>query len=132
MTRTSRLCAVLFTAMALSICSLVNAFETTEQGRAQIEADWLFQADGNPTRETVQNEIRFTRALIDRLSTLPGAPDFTEYAQKLDTLENTAFTDVRAHYFAVRTLKRTIFFKNPLINFDRVLLIDNPYPAGRP
>jgi len=33
-------------------------------------------------------------------------------------------------YLAVRKIKRAITFKNPLINFDKVLLVDNPYPPG--
>jgi len=137
MMRTCRLFAVLFTAAALLNCSLLSAFETTEQGKAQIEADWLFQADGNPTKETVQNEIKYTRDLIERLEKLPNAPDLTEETKKLDDLATAAyvtatFADVKAHYLAVRNLKRTVFFKNPLIDFDRVLLIDNPYPKGKP
>jgi len=126
------MCLVPFVATAMFIGSSVSAFETTDQGRAQIEADWLFQADGNPTRETVKNEIKFTRELIARLSVLPNIPDLTEDAKKLDALEAATYTDVQTQYFAVRNLKRTIFFKNPIIDFDRVLLIDNPYPAGKP
>jgi hypothetical protein len=34
-------------------------------------------------------------------------------------------------YFAVRSLKRRIALKNPVVDFSRVLLIDQPYPAGR-
>ena len=124
-----RFCTVLIAALALLI-SPASAFETTPQGMEQIEAEWLFQADGNPTAETVQHEIRLTRALIERLSALPGAPDFSEYVQKLDALQAASFPNVREHYFAVRNLKRTVFFKNPLVDFDRVLLIDNPYPKG--
>jgi len=33
-------------------------------------------------------------------------------------------------YLAVRKIKRAITFKNPVINFDKVLLIDNPHPGG--
>ena len=132
MTRVCRLCVVPLIVMALLTYSLVGAFETTDQGISQIEADWLFQADGNPTRETVQNEIKFTRELIARLSVLPNAPDMTEDAKKLDALETATFNSVGEHYFAVRNLKRVIFFKNPLVDFDRVLLIDNPYPKGKP
>jgi hypothetical protein len=131
MTHACRFCAVLVAAMAI-FCSAAGAFETTEQGKARIEADWLFQADGNPTRIAVQNEIKYTRDLIKRLSAMENAPNLTEETKKLDALEAAAGSgDVQAHYLAVRTLKRTIFFKNPLINFDRILLIDNPYPKGK-
>jgi len=33
-------------------------------------------------------------------------------------------------YLALRKVKRAITFKNPIVNFDKVLLIDNPYPGG--
>jgi hypothetical protein len=34
-------------------------------------------------------------------------------------------------YLAVRRLKRAITFKNPAVDFSRILLIDVPYPGGR-
>jgi len=37
---------------------------------------------------------------------------------------------VREVYFAVREVKRRIAFKNPLLDFDRVVFIDQPYPQG--
>ena len=75
MTRVCPFCVMLFAVMALLNCSPSSAFEITEQGKSQIEADWLFQIEGNPTREAVQNEIKYTRALVARISALPGAPD---------------------------------------------------------
>lgn len=37
---------------------------------------------------------------------------------------------VRALYFAVRRVKRVIFFKNPIVDFSQVLFIDQPLPQG--
>jgi hypothetical protein len=34
-------------------------------------------------------------------------------------------------YYAIRTLKREITFKNPALDFDSILYIDNPNPSGR-
>ena len=134
MTYVCRLCAVLVAVAALSIC-LANG--ATEQEDAQLEAEWLFQANGNPTQETVLNEIRYTQELIARLSKMENAPSLIEDAKKLETLKTAANGDVKgenvqAHYLAIRNLKRSIFFKNPIIDFDRILLIDNPYPEGKP
>ena len=123
---------LLATVVVTLFCSVSGAFETTVQGRTQLEADWLFQADGNPTLETVNNEINYTRELIVRISAMQNAPNLSEETKKLDALEVAANGDAQTQYLAVRNLKRTIFFKNPLIDFDRVLLIDNPYPKGNP
>ena len=130
MMRTCRLFMVPFVAMALLFSSSAGAFETTQEGRAEIEADWLFQVDGTPTAEKVQTEIKLTRALIERISALPNSPDFAAEIRKLDALEAANDAEVKEHFFAVREVKRTVFFKNPIVDFDRVLLIDNPYPKG--
>ena len=37
---------------------------------------------------------------------------------------------LREFYFRVRELKRQIAWKSPAINFDKVLLVDMPYPQG--
>jgi len=37
---------------------------------------------------------------------------------------------VRELYFAVRRVKRRILLKNPAVDFDRLLFIDQPYPHG--
>ena len=118
-------------ATALLLCP-TTAAETTQKGTAEIENEWLFQADGEPTQEKIETEIKRTKALIERISTLPNAPELTDETQKLETLETATFSNVQEHYFAVRNLKRTVFFKNPLVDFDRILLIDNPYPKGKP
>jgi hypothetical protein len=136
MTRTCRYCAVLIAAMTLSVCS-IHVFGAAEQDNAQLETEWLFQANGAITKDTVLNEIKYTQELIARLSKMEKAPNLTEETKKLDALKAAANEDVKgekvkANYLAIRALKRTIFFKNPIIDFDRILLIDNPYPKGKP
>lgn len=37
---------------------------------------------------------------------------------------------VRDLYFRVRAVKRAMMFKNPVVDFDKVLLVDGPYPQG--
>jgi hypothetical protein len=34
-------------------------------------------------------------------------------------------------YFQVRAVKRAIAFKNPVVDFSKVLFIDMPFPQGR-
>jgi len=43
----------------------------------------------------------------------------------------SAEATVRELYFAVRSVKRRIMFKNPVIDFNAVLFIDQPYPQGK-
>ena len=38
--------------------------------------------------------------------------------------------EARAAYFAVRRVKRLMMFKNPVLDFRRLLVVDNPLPAG--
>jgi hypothetical protein len=51
----------------------------------------------------------------------------------LDAVSTYADTvpDVKALYFAVRRVKRQITFANPVVDFSRLLFIDQPYPRGR-
>ena len=60
---------------------------------------------------------------------IPGlaGPDFEE-----DPIAGYAAADsaIREFYFAVRRLKRRILLKNPVLDFSRVLFIDQPWPQG--
>lgn len=99
-----------------------------------LEADWLFQADGKPTAELCQKEIQWTRELAARLAKLPKAPNTKAALAKIDLLEKKiAATStpaaVKALYFDIRRAKREIMFANPAVDFDKVVLIDNPYPG---
>ncbi len=42
----------------------------------------------------------------------------------------TTGLDPKEFYLAVRHVKRQIMFKNPVVDFTRVMFIDNPFPAG--
>ena len=109
----------------------------TEAGaREALERDWLFQTDGKPTPERIRDEIKWTRELAARL----GA-DVTKELAELDVVEKQAATAVSddrlkpetsatGAYFKVREIKRRIMFRNPALDFTKVLFVDMPFPAG--
>ncbi len=96
--------------------------------------DWLFQAGGSPTGARIEREIDWARRLLDRLRTDPRTNiDVTRFADQLDLLNNQlgdrSAVD-RDLYIRVRRVKRRIMLANPVIDFDRVLFVDMPYPDG--
>ncbi|MDR3340939.1 MAG: hypothetical protein LBT25_12785, partial [Candidatus Symbiothrix sp.] len=106
---------------------------TTEEAQKVIEDDWLFQCDGKPTIGRTIQEIAWTRKLLSRL----GLPEemIAKSNNRLETLEaqakaKTQETEDKDLYFAVRSLKRDIMFKNPVIDFNSLIYIDNPLPGG--
>ncbi|MBN2475324.1 MAG: hypothetical protein JXB62_11985 [Pirellulales bacterium] len=119
---------------------------TPEEAAAVLRSDWLLQADGRPTPQRALQEIQWTRELAARLQRDPKTPDLSADLAELDRLEqrlsearpdgSTATTeDARSleaeeAYLAVRKVKRRITLKNPVVDFTRILLIDNPYPQG--
>jgi len=106
----------------------------TDFGKQQLEEDWLVQCDKKPTFARSLDEIRWARDLAARIANLKNAPKFDEQLKKLTELEKKATTkqgDEKQLYFDVRNVKREIMFANPLITFDKVVLIDNPYPNGK-
>ena len=52
-----------------------------------LQADWLFQAGGMPTVWHIQEEIRWTRELADRLAARENAPDLSAELAELDKLQ---------------------------------------------
>ena len=107
---------------------------TSEKGIAQLEADWLFQCDNEPTFDKAKAEIGYARQVAKRLAKLEGAPDLTAQLAALDELEKKVDAKDGTEkdlYLAVRRAKREIVMRNPLINFSEILLIDNPYPKGK-
>jgi len=130
---------------------------TAEQARASLEIDWLHQAGqntapmqiqggrvwhlttpvsvGSPSPERIRDEIRWTRELVERLESRgAGAVSFADDLAKLAAFDEKAAelaVGDRELYFQVRTLKRSIMFRNPAIDFDKLLFIDQPYPQGR-
>ncbi|MHC4503071.1 MAG: HzsA-related protein [Planctomycetota bacterium] len=104
--------------------------------RTPVEEDWLFQAGGNPTPKRVEQEIAWTRELAKRIGRASGELDLGAELKQLGELEEK-LEDVAGRpvagglYLAVRRLKRAIAFKNPAVDFSRILLVDNPYPGHR-
>jgi hypothetical protein len=106
---------------------------TAAEAREALERDWLHQAQP-ATPERVKNEIGWTRELAERLArTGQGRVDFSRELEALARLEsqaNALKTFDQAIYFRVREIKRSIALRNPRVDFDSVLLVDMPYPAG--
>ncbi len=94
-----------------------------------LEADWLFQADYNPTAERIADEITWARELAERIAAMPKAPALKKQLASLDSLEGKleGCEDLEALYLDVRRVKREIAFSNPKIDFDEILLVDSPY-----
>jgi len=125
---------------AILVAGIMIALAACEsQAATPLEADWLFQAGQAAHRARAMQEITWARQLAQRLATLTNAPDLRTELAELDTLEKqlravpdsapaTASTPL---YLAVRRVKRRIAFKNPVVDFKRILLVDNPYPSGR-
>ncbi|HPO17064.1 MAG TPA: hypothetical protein PLI09_26755 [Candidatus Hydrogenedentes bacterium] len=107
---------------------------TPEDARNALETDWLHQADGNPTPERIKKEIQWTRALLERIETqYPGNADFAESRVALDALEKQADSITASDndlYFKVHAIKRQAMFKNPVVDFTKMLFVDMPYPQG--
>jgi len=99
------------------------------EARGVQEEDWMHQADGNPTPRRIKDEIAWTRELAGRLKA-----GFEEELAELAAIEKKVAQLEKADaglYFRVREIKRSIMFKNPAVDFDKVLFVDMPLPGGR-
>jgi len=100
-----------------------------------LRRDWLHQADGQPGVQRTLEEISWTRALAARIAAeYPGRVSFAEQLEALDRLQKRAEAlegEDAELYFAVRVLKRSIVLANPVLDFDRILMVDMPYPQGK-
>lgn len=107
---------------------------TAAEARQKLEADWLHQAGQSPSRARIEQEIQWTRALARRISAnSPGQVDFDAALKALDVLSQQVSLPEVADpelYFKVREIKRALMFKNPVIDFTKVLFVDMPYPQG--
>jgi len=109
---------------------------TAAEAQAALERDWLHQADQRPSPERIRQEITWARELAARLQELFPSPTDAALAtalEALDQLEPRAASLTApdpALYFEVRALKRQIAFRNPRLDFDRVLFVDMPFPQG--
>lgn len=107
---------------------------TGEEARTALEQDWLHQADRNPSPERIKTEIEWTRQLAGRIAAAaPGRVDFSAALAKLAELEKQAAALAAADpqlYFQVREIKRTVALQNPVVDFQKMLLVDMPFPQG--
>ena len=107
---------------------------TPEETEGTLERDWLHQAGGNPAPKRIQDEIRWAKELAGRIGAAsPRILDFAEERRELEQLSERAATTSEPDadlYLQVRRVKRRIAFANSLLDFDRVLLVDMPYPQG--
>ena len=106
---------------------------TAEEAREALERDWLFQADGQPTRKRIRREIRWATRLAKRIETAHHGVNLDSELAALDALQAEASGDGDPHpelYFRVRDVKRRVMFKNPAVDFDKVLFVDMPFPDG--
>jgi len=81
-------------------------------------------------RDPADVVLRRTAALLDRLAQLPGCEDLADQRRELADLQHrvqsVAVTDGTARkelYLAACKLRRTLTFKNPLLDFDKVLFV---------
>jgi len=120
-----------------------EAFQKQQARRKQLaekytslEKDWMFQAGGNPSAKIVQQEISWTRELAGRIAKASDKVDLSAELKQLGELEKKLKHDAKGLpaeelYIAVRRVKRRIAFKNPAVDFSRILMVDNPYPSHR-
>ena len=111
---------------------------TKAQATAALEADWLFQAENKPTAKRIFDEILWARQLASRLMKNPQTANLKSDLDELKKLQkqlsqaknNHSESQLRQLYLAARSVKRRIMFKNPVVDFSKVIFIDNPYPRG--
>ncbi|MDR1330525.1 MAG: hypothetical protein LBK07_00285, partial [Tannerella sp.] len=106
---------------------------TADEALEVIRTEWLFQCDGKPTVQRTLDEIKWARKLASRLNLDKNI--IGGFNTKFEELEAKAKakspeSEDKDLYFAVRTLKRELMFKNPVIDFESILYIDNPNPSG--
>ncbi len=107
---------------------------TPPEARAALERDWLFQAGNDPGPTRIRQEIAWARDLAQRITgRTPGSVDLTAELVTLQELQKEADAlrgPDRSLYFRVREVKRRIAFRNPVLDFRQILLVDMPYPQG--
>jgi len=103
-----------------------------------LRADWLFRMEGVSPLTRVTEEITWTRQMLERYSTRmdpqllkSDAERVNQLEKDLNALSKPATTNQLIDlYLNIRTLKRHVMFKDPDINFSKLLFIDVPerYP----
>jgi len=106
-----------------------------EKADAMLVAEWLFQADQQPLKQRALQEIVWGREMAARLGKRPKAPDLGGELEALAAAEARLKAlpgndGVERLYMEVRRIKRRIMFKDPLVDFDRIIFTDAPerYP----
>jgi len=78
-----------------------------------------------PTDKTPGDVVwRRTAALLRHLKTMEGAPDLSAEETALMALREATAT--RESFEKITALRRRIAFKNPLLNFDKILFLKHP------
>jgi hypothetical protein len=103
---------------------------------SKLKADWLFQADNNPTIEKSEFEISRAFEIAKNQGGTKNNPKLVPLLDKLKRLgqdlielkqsEDKAKTE--EIYLATRAIKREIMLADPAVDFNKILFIDNPYP----
>ncbi len=99
-----------------------------DEALTALQRDWLFQADEKPTSDRIRREIAWARGLAERI----GA-DCREELAVLSSLEKQVPANRNPNaelYYQVRVAKRAIMFKNPVLDFTKVVFVDMPRPQG--
>ena len=100
---------------------------TADEATAVIQQDWLYQA-GKPNKHHLTKEIKQTRDLAERIG-VNFDKELAELAE-LDKAPPKDHTAVKERYFKIREIKRRIMFKNPVVDFSKLVFVDMPFPAG--
>jgi len=100
-----------------------------------LRRDWLHQADGRPTAQRTLQEIDWTQSLAARIaSEHPRCVDFSKHLRTLARLQQQA-KELQGEnaelYYTVRKIKRSIMLANPVLDFERILMVDMPFPQGK-
>ncbi len=109
-----------------------------EDAQSLVTEDWLFQAGDSVTAGRALQEVAWARDLAARLAAMPPGSDFAPERAELDRLAARLELlppaqdddEARTLYLAVRRVKRAIHFRNPLLDFGKLLLVDGPPYAG--
>jgi hypothetical protein len=102
-----------------------------EEGSALLKKEWIFQAEGKPLAQRAIQEITWAREMVDRLKKSSNSPDLSAELDMLAKLENNSdHLQPDDLYIKVREVKRQIMFKDPLVDFSKLVFIDAPerYP----
>jgi len=106
---------------------------STDEADAALKRDWLFQADGRPSKQRIETEIGWTRSMVERITKDNPRCNFDKDLAELDTVAARVAKisgDDAELYYQVRRIKRRIMLSDPVVDFSRVLMVDMPYPAG--